>query len=264
MLQEGIVNHIEALAGLELLPDGCIDFVFADLPYAQTQNPWDEIIPFELLWPALKRVCKRNAALVFTATQPFTTTLVMSNRKMFRYELIWRKSRQTGALSAKYQPMRAHEDIEVFYDEPPHENELVFYREQPVYRPQVTKGHQPVHGYHKRHPERGHTYGATKAGLEGGGATERQPISVLDIPSVGNSPGVRIHPQQKPVELPEYFIRTYTDPGDMVLDPTAGSGSTLVAALRNGRRCIGFELDAQYARDANRRLHRERAKLSAG
>lgn len=174
--------------------------------------------------------------------QPFSSLLVCSNPGAFRYEIIWRKNKPRGFLNAKMQPLRTHENI------------LVFYRKQPKYKPQMTTGHKPVNSYTK-YTSDGANYGATKAGIHGGGSTIRYPTSVLDIPVVNNDDPIRIHPTQKPEELVSWFISTYTEPGDIVLDPAAGSGTTLVAAKRLGRRCLGYETDAAMVAKATKRLY---------
>lgn len=237
------LHHQDCLVGLAEVPDGSVHMVFADLPYGVTQNRWDSQIPLEPLWAHLRRVCVEDAAMVFTAMQPFTSLLVTSNLRDFRYSLVWRKNKPHGHLNAKRQPMREHEDI------------IVFYRKQPKYRPQMTTGHKPVHRYTK-HTDDGANYGATRSGRSGGGQTTRYPTSVLDIPVVNGDDPERVHPTQKPTDLPAWFIRTYTNPGDVVLDPAAGSATTLVAARDLGRGYIGFESDAEVYRKAFARLAR--------
>ena len=235
------LHHEDCLDGLPRLEPGSVDFVFADLPFGRTANAWDRVIPMERLWQLLNRACKPTAAMAFCAVQPFASLLVASNLRAFRYEVIWHKNKATGFLDAKRRPLRAHESV------------LVFYRSQPVYHPQKTQGHAPVHGFTKRTGD-GSNYGPTKLGISGGGQTDRYPTTVLDLPVVNNLGGGRIHPTQKPVELAAWFIRTHTNPGDLVLDPTAVSGSTLVAARDSGRRFVGFERDAQYLSAARARL----------
>ena len=230
MLLEDGLHFIDCLRGMAQMPDASVDMVFADLPYGRTQNNWDNPLPLTDFWKQISRVCKRRAALVFTAMQPFTSLLVMSNLDWFRYEIIWKKNKVRGFLNAKRQPLRTHENV------------LVFYREQPEYQPQMTAGHAAVHSYTK-HTSDGSNYGKTKCGISGGGATTRYPTSILEIAVVNNDSVDRIHPTQKPVDLPAWFIKTYTLPGQLVLDPTAGSGSTLIAAQQLNRRYIGFEND---------------------
>lgn len=224
------------------IPDSSIDMILADLPYGVTQNDWDQIIPFERLWDEYRRVTKLNVAIVLTATQPFAAQLIVSNPKMFRYDLIWRKNKSTGFLNANRMPLRQHESI------------LVFYRRLPVYHPQKTKGHPPVHSFTK-HTGDGTNYGKTKQGIKGGGQTDRHPTSVIDIPVVNNDSNVKIHPNQKPVELFEYLIRTFTNADDIVLDNCIGSGTTAIACLNTHRHFIGIEQDAKFCRLANERVH---------
>lgn len=228
-LEDGL-HFVDCLHGMTQMPDASVDLVFADLPYGRTQNNWDNPLPLIDFWKQISRVCKRRAALVFTAMQPFTSLLVVSNLDWFRYEIIWKKNKVRGFLNANRQPLRIHENV------------LVFYREQPEYRPQMTTGHTAVHSYTK-HTSDGSNYGKTKCGISGGGATTRYPTSILEIAVVNNDSVDRIHPTQKPVDLPAWFIKTYTLPGQLVLDPTAGSGSTLIAAQQLNRRYIGFEND---------------------
>lgn len=227
---EGL-HFSNCIEGMAKMPPNSIDLLFADLPYGRTQNTWDTPIPFIDLWKQIRRVCKRNAALVFTAMQPFTSLLVVSNLDWFRYEVIWKKNKARGFLNAKRQPLRAHENV------------LVFYAEQPLYQPQMTSGHPPVHAYTK-HTSDGSNYGQTNKGISGGGATTRYPTSILEIAVVNNDSRTRIHPTQKPTDLAAWFIKTYTQPGQWILDPTAGSGSTLIAAKQLNRHYVGFENDA--------------------
>lgn len=233
--------HGDCLAGLRNVRARSVDFVFTDLPYGKTQNKWDQKIALPALWSELKRVCKPNAALVFTSMQPFTSELVLSNPDWFRFEMIWCKNKVRGFLNARKQPLRSHENI------------LVFYKEPPPYSPRMTNGHHPVNSYRK-HQSDGTNYGKTAPGASGGGSTTRYPTTLLRIPVLNEADKERIHPTQKPVDLVSWFIETYTKPGDLVLDPAAGSGTTLVSAFRLNRRAIGFEKIGKFAREANRRL----------
>jgi DNA modification methylase len=228
---------------MPMIPDGSVDMVLADLPYGVTQNKWDQVIPFDRLWDEYKRVTKINAAIVLTATQSFAAQLIVSNSIMFRYDLIWRKNKPTGFLNANRMPLRQHESI------------LVFYRRLPVYHPQKTKGHVPVHSFTK-HTDDGTNYGKTKRGIQGGGQTDRHPTSVIDIPVVNNDSKEKIHPNQKPVELFEYLIRTFSNEGEVVLDNCIGSGTTAIASLNMNRHFIGIEQDATFCRFANKRVDR--------
>lgn len=234
------IKRGDCLAAMREIPDGSIDMVLCDLPYGTTQNKWDTVIPFDELWSAYRRITKPNAAIVLTAAQPFTGALVMSNPKLFKYQWVWAKSRVTGVLNAKKQPLRCHEDV------------LVFYRAQPTYNPQGTEA--CVKRAHTGRTAKGSStnYGAITPTEDGNydQTTTGYPRSVLSIPSEGKT----IHPTQKPVALMEYLIRTYTNAGDLVLDNTMGSGTTGVAAIRAGRRFIGCELSDEYADIAEGRI----------
>lgn len=233
----------DCLEGLRDLPAGCVDLVFADLPYGRTRSAWDRPVRLALLWPALRRACKPRAAMVFTGVQPFSSLLVCSNLAEFRFSMVWRKNKSTGFLNAKRQPLRAHEDI------------LVFARKAPRYRPRMTEGHEPGHAV-KGRLSKTSIYGATPVPRSWGGSTKRYSTSVLEVAVVNGDAPDRGHVNQKPEALSAWFIEAYTDPGDLVLDPTAGSGSALAAAKRLGRRFVGFEQDAKTARAANARLSR--------
>jgi len=243
MIQEGVVTCMDCIEGLKAVHSGSVSMVFADLPYGKTQNTWDKLVPMDRLWPELHRVCRSEAAMVFTSMQPFTSLLVASNLEAFRYEMIWRKNKVRGFLNSRRQPLRVHENI------------LVFYRSQPRYVPQMSEGHRPVNSYTK-HTGDGSNYGKTRTGISGGGSTSRYPTSILDIPVVNNDDPIRVHSTQKPEALVEWFVLAYTRPGDLILDPTAGSGTTLAVAKRLGRRFIGFETDEGMVAKANDRQSR--------
>ena len=235
----------DCLERMKEIPDGSVDMVLADPPYGVTACKWDSIIPLEPMWVELKRVIKPNGAIVMTASQPFTSVLVCSNPKMFKDDFVWVKNKRTGFLNAKKQPLRSKEDI------------LVFYSKQTTYNPQKTTGHKPVNSYTKRTSD-GDTVGATKQGIKGGGSTKRYPINVLNFPIVnqdGSSNGGRLHPTQKPVELMEYLIKTYTNESETVLDFAMGSGTTGVACKNLNRKFIGIELDKDYFDVASERIN---------
>ena len=215
---------------LPQLETDSVDFVFADLPYGTTQNKWDTPIDLGKLWPELSRVCKENAAMCFTCQQPFTTTLIASNLKRFRYEWIWEKPHATGHLNAKRMPMKAHENI------------AVFYRRLPTYNPQKTEGHKNYRVKAGVAPATSYNDHVRTATSSRDGT--RYPRTVL---SAGQqSKASQLHPTQKPVSLAEYMIKTYTNEGDLVLDPTAGVLTTRVAARNTGRRSCVIELDGEY------------------
>lgn len=224
----------DCLDRMHEIPDGSVDMVLCDLPYGTTACKWDTIIPFEPLWAAYRRVCKKNAAIVLTASQPFTSALVMSNVKDFKYCWYWVKNFKTGHLNAKKQPMRSVEDI------------LVFYREQSDYHPQGIREHGKIKNRGvgaKTNRECGAVNMQTHTGYP-----DQQLYFDRDIPSV--------HPTQKPVALMEYLIRTYTNPCELVLDNTMGSGTTGVACMNTDRRFIGIERDPDYFKIAEDRIEK--------
>jgi len=239
------LHHGDCLELMALIPDGSVDMILCDLPYGTTACKWDTVIPFEPLWVQYKRVIKPNGAIVLNAQTPFDKVLGCSNLPMLRYEWIWEKTAATGHLNAKKMPMKAHENI------------LVFYSELPEYRPQKTTGHKPVNSYTK-HKDDGECYGATNVGISGGGATDRYPRSVLQFPA--DKQTCSLHPTQKPVALMEYLIRTYTNEGETVLDNTMGSGTTGVACVNTGRHFIGIEKDAGYFEIACKRIEQATAQ----
>lgn len=218
----------DCLERMAEIPDGSIDAIISDLPYGTTACSWDSVIPFEPLWAHYKRVTKPNAAIVLTASQPFTSALVMSNTNMFRYALVWDKvNRYTGALQANRAPMRRHEDV------------IIFYRKQPTYNKQFRKGaaykvtRTGGHGQHTGRKD-------AEKRREGVNDGNHNPCSVIAIKG-DNKIEAGHHPTQKPVALMEYLIRTYTDEGETVLDSTMGSGTTGVACVNTGRQFIGIE-----------------------
>lgn len=223
----------ECLQAMKHIPDGSVDMVLCDLPYGTTQNKWDSVIPLEPLWREYRRVCKPNAAIVLTASQPFTSALVMSNLSNFKYDWCWRKPKGTGHLNAKKQPMRDKEDV------------LVFYREQCTYNPQFTAGTPYKDKAGKDHSESTSmtgSYGAYTNYREDNDG-KRYPKQVVEFGVVER--GTQ-HPTQKPVALMEYLIKTYTNSGELVLDNTMGSGTTGVACGNLGRRFIGIEKDTEH------------------
>ena len=229
----------DCLHVMEDLPDNCIDMVFCDLPYGTTQNKWDSIIPFDDLWRAYNRVVKENGAVVLTSQQPFTSKLIVSNPNQFRYEWIWEKNKATGHLNAKKMPMKAHENI------------LLFYRKLPTYNPQKTTGHKPFGSVKPRknipHPKEKRNYNhLTETFGNDGTTTDRYPRSVQKFPVINNDNPLKFHPTQKPVGMIEYFINTYSNENDVILDNCMGSGSTCIACINTNRKYIGIESDKDY------------------
>lgn len=223
------------------IPTGSVDLVLTDPPYGTTACKWDSVIPLEPMWAAVRRVLKPNGAAVFTASQPFTSALVMSNATGFHQSLVWRKNKASGHLNAKRRHLTGHEDIAVFCDG------------SPTYTPQMWKS-RPSNAATRTKPT--DVYGTQVPTTYEGGKTDRYPVTVLDF-AVVNNDGTgdgRFHPTQKPVALMEYLIRTYTNPGETVLDFTMGSGTTGVAAMNCGRNFIGIERDEKYFDIAERRV----------
>lgn len=224
--------HVDLRRGdcLELMkdiPDGSVDLILCDLPYGRTQNRWDKVIPFEPLWEQYKRIIKENGCIALFAQPPFDKALGASNPKMFRYEWIWEKSRATGHLNSKKMPMRAHENI------------LIFYKKAPTYNPQGVK-RKATPTVRKGGKGNGTNYGKSdKDALQ---EFENFPRDVLRFASLGES----AHSTQKPVLLLEYLVKTYTNAGDVVLDNCMGSGSTGVACVNTGRSFIGIELEQNF------------------
>jgi site-specific DNA-methyltransferase (adenine-specific) len=218
---------------------GAVDAVIADLPYGTTQNKWDSVLPLGELWKLYWLAAKSDAAIVLTSAQPFTTALISSQIEHFRYGWIWQKSRPTGHMNAKKQPMREHEDV------------CVFYRDQPTYNPQFTVG-KPNHvGSKARVKSPSGNYGKQYEVTEEL-TTRKYPKTILPFPVV--SPTHVVHPTQKPLALMQYMVRTYTDEGQVVLDNTMGSGTTGVAAVSEARRFIGIEIELKYFDIARRRI----------
>lgn len=228
----------------ENIPDGSIDMIMCDLPYGVTKGKWDCVIPFEALWEQYTRVIKENGAIVLTASHPFTVDLICSNRKLFRYELIWQKNRGTNIFNARKMPMRSHENI------------LVFYKKLPTYNPQMTPGkpYTAKQGKVTVEHDLGHKYTKQARGEDviTVNTGERFPLSVLNFPGVKNN----VHPTEKPVPLLEWLIKTYTNPGEKVLDNCAGSFSTGEAAIRTGRQFFGMEMQEKYYEIGKERLQR--------
>lgn len=235
-LRNKIFNE-DCLEGMKRIPDRSVDMILCDLPYGTTQCKWDSVIPFDPLWEQYNRIIKNNGAMVFTAAQPFTSFLIASNVKQFRYSLVWDKKNTTGFLNAKRMPLRRHEDI------------AVFYKQLPTYNPQMTTKGKPRKKGGADRTNRG-CYG--DYGNSNTFNNTYYPTSVLEI---SNSDKTKIiHPTQKPVELFEYLIETYTNPGAIVMDNCMGSGTTAIACLSSGRDFVGFELLKPYYESAIQRI----------
>jgi len=233
----------DCLERMKEIPDGSVDMILADPPYGTTACKWDSVINFDLMWTELNRIIKSNGAIVMTASQPFTSVLVCSNLKMFRYDTIYEKSHATGHLNANKMPMRKHEEV------------LVFYSKTPTYNSQKTNKVSANIRPNKVVATTSECYGNFNPNSE---RTERCDVSFpTSINKFNNSTtgGDRgLHPTQKPVALMEYLIRTYTQEGETVLDFVMGSGTTGVACKNTGRKFIGIEKDAGYFEIAKQRL----------
>jgi len=233
------------------IPDRSVDMVMADPPYGTTACSWDSVIPLEPMWKELKRVIKKNGAIVMTASQPFTTTLIASNLPGFKYCWVWRKSKATGHLNARKRPLVKHEDAVVFCDG------------QSTYNPQglvekecqtISKGNRGA----KTGGVSGECYGtANKDAIQ---THTNYPVSIIDFPVDSRA---EYHPTQKPVALMEYLIKTYTNPNETVLDFTMGSGTTGVACVRCNREFIGIELEKKYFDIATKRIKATRRDIKA-
>ncbi len=248
MLDFGYYNE-DCLIGMNRIEDKTVDMILTDLPYGTTRNRWDIIIPFEDLWKQYERIIKDNGAMLLFSSQPFTTELINSNRKLFRYDLVWNKVLSSGFLNANRMPLRTHETICVFYKNPPKYNPIMEIR-----------GKTREKGRKYDSIANGNTcYGDYKATQNCN--NEYFPTSILTF-SNGNRNDGRLHSTQKPVGLMEYLIQTYTDIGDLVLDSCAGSCSTGVACHRTGRRFIGFEKDKEIYDLSKKRLDAEMAQMN--
>lgn len=237
MANEQLLNTViqgDCLTEMKRIADGSIDMILCDLPYGTTRNKWDSVIPLGELWAEYNRVIKDNGAIVLTAQPPFDKMLAVANIKNFRYEWIWEKNRATGHLNAKKMPLKATENV------------LIFYKNLPTYNPQgLIKKETPTI---RRGRDNGSNYG--KSDRDALQEYTNYPQNVLQFPSESKT----LHPTQKPVALFEYLIKTYTNEGETVLDNCLGSGTTAVAAINTGRNFIGIEREPEYVTIANQRI----------
>lgn len=235
--------------GMSLIPDKSVDMILCDLPYGTTECAWDSIIPFEPLWEQYERVIKDDGAIVLTSAQPFTTMLISSNMRLFKYCWVWEKTMAVGFINAKNRPLSAHEDICVFSKGTianKSDRRMKYNPQGLVFAPRTKKRDRPMsakgNGFMKPRPSHKPVYDVEY---------ENYPRSVI---KVANSNHDSVHPTQKPVALFDYLIQTYTSEGDTVLDNCMGSGTTAVACIATKRNFIGFELDKEYHRIANERI----------
>ena len=223
----------DCLERMKEIPDGSVDLILTDPPYGTTQNKWDSVINLEDMWKEVWRVLKPNGACVLFSAQPYTSILVTSQIKFYKYEWVWVKNLKTGNLNARRMPMGGHETLQVFYKKPP------------TYNPQKRKRTTEVKSGNKFNSKTTN-YGSQKEEYLDRQSDEISPdTALLQFKCVHNSSG-KVHPTQKPVDLLEYLIKTYTNEGDTVLDFTAGSFSTGVACLNTNRKFLGIEMDEKY------------------
>ena len=218
------------------IPDASVDMIMADLPYGMTACKWDSVIPLEPMWSEFERITKPTSTMVFTTIQPFTTNLAFSNIKNLKYEWIWEKPQGTNPMNAKRMPLKSHENVLVFYEKPP------------IYNPQMWYS-TPYSGFESDVSKIGEVYGSAKSKHRNNPDGSRYPKTILRYKQEKG-----LHPTQKPVDLIEYFILTYTNKKDTVLDPTMGSGTTGVVCRNIDRNFIGIELDEIYYNIAKDRI----------
>lgn len=234
----------DCLDKMKEIESGSVDMVLTDPPYGITACKWDSIIPLDPMWEQLKRIIKPNGAIVMTASQPFTTTLIASNMKMFKYCWYWKKSRATNFLNASHQPLRNIEEV------------VIFCKSKSVYNPQITdKDPKNVRNNSGKIHKQTESYGSHTSGKSKADAKKTHPKQCLEFHGVNPASKEKYHSTQKPVALMEYLIRTYTNEGETVLDFTMGSGSTGVAAKNLNRSFIGIELDQGYFEIAKERIN---------
>jgi len=234
-------DHIQIMKDID---NGSVDMILTDLPYNTTKNKWDQnVVPLDLMWNEYKRIIKNNGAIVLFAQGKFSAKLIMSNEKWYKYDLVWKKGeRISGFLNSKKQFLKNHEQI------------LIFYKKQPTYNPQFGDG-SPLHSKGKKYLVKegvNNNYGYYDTTLQETrkGSTQKYPKSVLNF----DKPHPAIHPNQKPVPLLEYLLKTFTNENEIVLDSTCGYGGTCVAAKNTNRKYIGIELDQKWYDLANERL----------
>jgi len=229
----GLLINDDCLNTMSDMESNSIDMILCDLPYGTTQNKWDSVINLEVMWKHVWRICKPNAAIVLFSAQPFTTTLIHSQIKSYKYEWAWVKNLKTGNLNARKMPMGGHETIQVFYNSPP------------TYNPQKRQRTTEIKSGNRKNSKTTN-YGSQKELYIDRQSDEIMPdTALIGIKCVHNSSG-KIHPTQKPVELCEYMIKTYSNEGDVILDMTSGSSTTAIAAINTKRNFICIEKEKKY------------------
>jgi len=244
VLEINKIYNMDCLEGMKQIPDKSIDMILCDLPYGTTACKWDTIIPFDNLWEQYNRIIKNNGAIVLTSDEPFTSQLIHSNIKNFRYRWIWEKPYTTGFMNANKMPLKNIEDI------------LVFYKKIPTYHPQ---GVISINKEQNRKKDKETTI-YNDMGLKEGKYIQKftnYPKQIIKTSKKESG----LHPTQKPLELFEYLIKTYTNENDVVLDNCMGSGTTAISCINTNRQYIGFELDEKYYNIALDRINQEKSKI---
>lgn len=249
MIELNKIYNEDCLLGMQRIPDKSVDDIICDLPYGTTACAWDSVIPFDKLWEQYKRIIKPNGNIVLFASGRFVFQLYASQPDLYRYDIIWQKSRCGSPLTAKYMPLKLHEYI------------LVFGHSAAVYNPQMTFGGQPYKKdyNHAYGIENNHKYGIKGVHTDNHG--ERFPIDVQYFPQQWKRQD-QVHPTQKPVPLLQWLVKSYTNKGDTVLDNCMGSGTTAIACIREHRNFIGFELNKEYYDKACKRIALEQQQLT--
>jgi len=244
--------HGDCLDIMPTLEAGSVDAIISDWPYGQTACKWDSVIPLDKLWPECKRVIKPNVVIVLFGAEPFSSQLRLSNPGWYKHDWIWKKDKGTNIYNVKIMPLMIHEECLVFSDGKPK-----------TYNPQMTDGkpYKPRGSHNVGRPEALLLANKPVGYADDFNPSKRYPVSIQEFSNHLEGDN-RLHPTQKPVALLEYLIRTYTNPGDLVLDNTMGSASTGVACLRQGRRFIGIEKDAEYFEIAQKRMKETEQELS--
>ena len=246
MIELDTLYNEDCLEGMKRILDCSIDAIICDLPYGTTQNAWDSVIPLGELWKQYERIIKPNGAIVLFGQALFTVELICSNKSLYRYSLIWEKTRAGGFLNANRMPLQCHEDI------------AVFYKKLPTYNPQMEKG-EPYYKVQVHNGDGGNFGKFERIGQVYDNKGERYPKSVIKF---ANDNHESLHPTQKPVDLLRYLVLTYTNEGDTVLDNCMGSGTTAIACIKEKRHFIGFELNKEYFDKACKRIKAEQAQLT--
>ena len=240
------IYNMDCIEGMKMIPDNSIDCIICDLPYGTTACAWDSIIPFDKLWAEYKRIRKPNAPILLFGSEPFSTMIRMSNLSEFRYDWIWEKSQGANFVHAKIKPLKIHETISVFYGDT-----------KTIYNPQ---GLRPCHKVKSNSAKFGTNVRDWNHADEYVQEWENYPTSILRYSNPAGSE--KFHPTQKPLDLLRYLVLTYSNEGDTILDNTCGSGTTCVAAYKEHRHYIGFELNKEYYDKALQRINRERQQLT--